>query len=140
MSAFDPTLFLTAQDPVWDRVVDELAAGRKASHWMWFVFPQLTELGRSPTALKYGLRDLDQASAYLQNDTLRDRLETAACLVLRHPDTPVEQIMGPVDAKKLRSSMTLFAQVPDADPTFQSVLTTFYDSECPLTLAALGRS
>ncbi|MFC3119121.1 DUF1810 domain-containing protein [Jhaorihella thermophila] len=133
--------FLDAQDRVWTAVRSELAQGRKTSHWIWFVFPQLASLGRSPTSRRFGIRDLREAADYLANDRLRARLEEAATLMLTHAGKSPESVLGPIDALKLRSSMTLFSRVPGASPLFRQVLDTFYDgTPCPLTLKALEES
>ncbi|MBD3625894.1 MAG: DUF1810 domain-containing protein [Rhodobacteraceae bacterium] len=103
----------------------ELRAGRKQSHWMWYVFPQLRGLGRSPTAERYGLDGLAEARAYLAHPVLGARLRDCAGLLLAaEPDDP-EAILGPVDALKLRSSMTLFDQV-EPGAIFRDVLRRFY--------------
>lgn len=133
-------LFVTAQAPVLDTVRAELRAGRKTSHWMWYIFPQLAVLGRSDTAKRYGLRDLDEAAAFLEQPELGPVLAENAALLLEHEGQDATAIMGDVDALKLRSSMTLFALVQDAPPEFGAVLDMFYDSEmCPLTLRETGR-
>ncbi|MCV2878789.1 DUF1810 domain-containing protein [Sedimentimonas flavescens] len=122
----------------------ELRHGRKLTHWIWWIFPQLASLGRSARALEYGLRDLDEARDYLADPLLRARLIEAAQAVLSHPGTPIEQIMGPVDALKLRSCATLFeAASPDAATRapFTALIDTFYGgTRCPLTLAEIARS
>lgn len=131
----DADLFIEAQDSVWDAVLAELGAGRKTSHWMWFVFPQLAALGQSDMSQLYGLHDLAEAKAYLANPTLQNRLIQASSLILTHQGTKPETILGPVDARKLRSSMTLFSAVPGAPNVFSDVLATFYDSApCERTL------
>ena len=130
--------FTDAQARVWETVKAELQAGRKSSHWMWYIFPQLESLGQSPTAKHYGIRDIDEASAYLAHPVLGPRLAEVAGLLLPHAGTPPERIMGGVDAMKLRSSMTLFSMVPEADPVFAQVLATFYTDPCPLTVEALS--
>lgn len=128
--------FVEAQERVWPQVVAELTAGRKSSHWMWFVFPQLAALGRSPTAKRFGLEDLDEAARYLAHPVLGPRLEEAAARLLAHRGAPPETILGPVDSMKLRSSMTLFSRAPGAAPVFTEVLEAFYGGDpCPLTLA-----
>lgn len=104
----DLARFVTAQDRVWDNVRAELAGGRKRTHWMWFVFPQMRGLGRSPTARYYAIAGLDEARAYLAHPTLGARLHEATELVLRHEDRPLYAIFGSPDDLKLVSSMTLF--------------------------------
>ena len=118
----------------------ELRQGRKLTHWIWWIFPQLACLGRSQRAIDYGLRDLAEARDFLADPALRANLIAAAEAVLSHPDTPIEQIMGPVDAMKLRSCATLFEAASDGrEPVFARLLDTFYSgARCPLTRAALG--
>ncbi|MEZ5684529.1 MAG: DUF1810 family protein [Paracoccaceae bacterium] len=119
----------------------ELRQGRKLTHWIWWIFPQLASLGRSGRARDYGLRDLDEARAYLADPLLRAHLLEAVEAVLSHPDTPIDEIMGKIDALKLRSSATLFeAASPDAATRapFTQLLDTFYGTRCPLTLAEIG--
>jgi uncharacterized protein (DUF1810 family) len=138
---YDLARFVEAQDPVYRMVVDELRAGRKRSHWMWFVFPQLRELGRSSTAVHYGIGSRDEAVAYLDHDTLGPRLRECARLVAAVDDSSIEQVMGQVDALKLRSSMTLFANATDDDRDFLEVLERHYGGEPdPLTVELLGPS
>ena len=134
-------IFVEAQDSVWSVVCAELAAGRKQSHWIWFVFPQLAELGRSNMAQLYGLEDCNEAARYLAHPVLGPRLTRAAGALLAHSDCSAEAVMGSeIDARKLCSSMTLFAALPDAPPVFAQVLDAFFDgTPCPLTRAALGR-
>jgi uncharacterized protein (DUF1810 family) len=138
---YDLARFVEAQDPVYAGVVDELRAGRKRSHWMWFVFPQLRDLGRSPAAMHYGIGSRDEAAAYLAHDVLGPRLRECARLVAAVEGRSAEQVMGHVDAMKLRSSMTLFASVADDDDgDFDAVLQRYYDGERdPLTMELLGR-
>lgn len=124
--------FVTAQDPVWDRVTHELTLGQKTSHWMWFVFPQLRVLGHSDRALFYGLSDLAEARAYAAHDILGPRLDLAATLLLAWTDRSAERILGEVDGMKLRSCATLFAETSLRD-TFLAVLEQFYDAPCPET-------
>lgn len=135
----DADLFIEAQDTVWDSVLAELGAGKKTGHWMWFVFPQLASLGQSDMAQLFGLHDMAEARAYLGHDTLRQRLEQASELVLDHKSLTARKIFGPVDAMKLRSSMTLFRAVPGASPVYAQVLDAFFDGEpCPKTVAEIG--
>ncbi|MBI1417079.1 MAG: DUF1810 family protein [Limimaricola sp.] len=132
--------FVEAQLGVYQRARDEIRAGRKTSHWMWFIFPQLAILGRSDMAKRFGLADLDEASAYLGHPVLGPRLTEMMKLMLTHAGTPPEAILGTVDAMKLRSCATLFAAVPGADPVFAAVLDAFHDGQrCPVTLDALTR-
>ncbi len=135
----DPDLFLDAQNAVWDQVISELAAGRKQSHWMWFVFPQLASLGQSHMSQLYGLHDLAEARAYLAHPELRARLIEVSELLLSHRSADAETILGRTDAMKLRSSMTLFAAVPDAPPVFADVLSVFFDGQrCEHTLQKIS--
>lgn len=132
-------LFLTAQDPVWSSVVTELRSARKQSHWIWFVFPQLTALGRSATARRYGIADLNEAAAYLANPRLQARLVEAVGLVLAHAGTDPAEILGAIDALKLRSCLTLFAAVADAPPVLTEALNRLYQGDmCRLTLREIG--
>ncbi|ATF20020.1 DUF1810 domain-containing protein [Phaeobacter gallaeciensis] len=131
-------MFVEAQDTVWNDVLAELSAGKKTSHWMWFVFPQLADLGQSHMAQLYGIEDLAEATAYLAHPVLCTRLIEASELLLSHTDRSAQDILGETDAKKLRSSMTLFTAVPDAPQVFDAVLKTFFDgTPCPLTCDAL---
>lgn len=110
----DLSRFEKAQDPVWDQVTAELRAGRKTSHWMWFVFPQLAALGRSETARFYGIADLAEAQAYLAHPLLAERLETATRLMLTHRGGRLLDILGDPDHLKFRSCMTLFGAASEA--------------------------
>lgn len=131
--------FVLAQARNYTEAEHEIRQGRKTTHWMWYIFPQLQGLGRSNFALRYGLHDLDQATAYLAHPVLGPRLLHMARLMLSHAGSPATDIIGPIDAMKLRSCATLFAQVPHAPPEFQSLLTTFYDgAPCPKTLTLLN--
>ena len=137
----DAGLFLEAQETVWPAVISELTAGRKTSHWMWFVFPQLAALGRSDMSQLYGIHDLAEARAYLAHPVLRGRLIEVSALMLTHRGTAPESILGTIDARKLRSSMTLFAAVPSAPPVFAEVLAAFFDgTPCETTQALLAQS
>lgn len=131
--------FRDAQAETYATALAELRAGRKASHWMWFIFPQLAVLGRSATAKYYGIEDLAEARAYLADPVLGPRLEEAAEAVLTHPGLSAEQIMGHIDGMKLRSTATLFREA-GGGAVFQRLLDTFYDGEpCARTLQALSR-
>ncbi|BBY37089.1 hypothetical protein MMAN_12230 [Mycobacterium mantenii] len=138
---FDLERFVDAQAPVYGDVVDELRSGRKRSHWMWFVFPQLRGLGGSPTALHYGISSLDEARAYLRHELLGPRLRECARLVSAVQGRSVGQIFGSPDDLKLRSSMTLFARATDDNEDFVAVLDKYYDGrQDSLTLERLGRA
>lgn len=131
--------FRDAQAPVYPSVLAELRAGEKRSHWMWFIFPQLSALGRSPTAKHFGLDDLDQARAYLDHPLLGARLRECVGLVLTHPQRSAHQIFGSPDDLKFRSCLTLFAAAAPADPLFSRALAKFYAGvPDPLTLDLLG--
>lgn len=136
--------FVAAQDAdgTYDRALAELQAGRKTSHWMWFVFPQITGLGRSPMAQKYAIQDLREARAYLAHPVLGARLREAARAMLGNAErgANAEDVLGGIDAMKLRSSMTLFARASeDPNNVFRDVLAAFYDgAEDPATIERLG--
>ena len=125
---YDLKRFVTAQSQVYDQALAELRAGRKRSHWMWFVFPQLRGLGVTETAEFYGISGLEEAAAYLAHPVLGPRLRACAEALLALPDADPVAILGHTDALKLRSSMTLFA-VASADPLFDDVLTRYYAGE-----------
>ena len=119
--------FVAAQDPVWPSVVAELRAGRKQSHWMWFVFPQIAGLGRSPMAQRYALASVLEAADYADHPVLGPRLRQATELMLAHAGEPPEAILGGIDAMKFRSSMTLFALARPQEPCFGAALDAFWD-------------
>jgi len=121
--------FVAAQDDggTYERALAELRAGRKQSHWMWFVFPQIAGLGRSPTAQRYAIGTLEEARAYLAHPLLGERLRTAAATLLAAPPgRTAHELLGEVDALKLRSSMTLFARAAPREPLFAQVLDRFF--------------
>lgn len=139
---FDLQRFVDAQAGVYADVCAELRAGRKRSHWIWFIFPQLRGLGRSSTADHYGIGSLREAGAYLAHDVLGPRLRECVRLVSQVDGRSAEQIFGRPDCLKVRSSMTLFV-VAAADEAqradFQAVLDKFYDGlGDPLTLEMLS--
>jgi uncharacterized protein (DUF1810 family) len=139
MAAFDLDRFVPAQDGVYLQALAELEAGRKRSHWMWFVFPQLAGLGRSPTAVFYAIASAAEAQAYLAHPILGPRLLLCAKAVLAHRGGSAEAMFGVVDAMKLKSSMTLFEAVA-ADPSpFAAVLDAFFDGGRDLATLALLR-
>jgi uncharacterized protein (DUF1810 family) len=125
---FDLARFRTAQDShdTYPAVLRELRAGRKTGHWMWFVFPQLAGLGHSPTAQFFALSGRAEARAYLDHPVLGPRLRECAGLLLGTTGRTAEQILGPIDAMKLRSSMTLFTRVDPDDAAFGAVLDRYF--------------
>jgi uncharacterized protein (DUF1810 family) len=127
---FDLQRFVDAQSRVYASVTAELAAGLKTSHWMWFVFPQLKGLGRSSTALHYGIGSLDEARSYWQHPVLGARLrECCALLRALPPQRTALQVFGSIDALKLRSCLTLFERVAPDEPLFGALLDRFYGGE-----------
>ena len=135
MAALDR--FVAAQDGVYPTALAELEAGRKRTHWMWFVFPQIAGLGRSETARFYAIADAAEARAYLAHPVLGARLVEATRTVTAAAGS-ADSILGPVDAIKLRSSMTLFAAVADDPAPFAAALRRFFvDGPDPETLARL---
>ena len=130
--------FVDAQDRVYDQVVAELRRGAKASHWMWFVFPQLRELGRSATARRYGIASAAEALAYWRHPRLGPRLLECVGLLLAVPGASALQILGSPDDVKLRSSLTLFERVAPEEPAFGRALDRFFDgTRDPRTLERL---
>lgn len=136
---FDLERFVSAQDKVWPTVMQELQAGQKRSHWIWFVFPQLQGLGRSATAQFYGLQGAAEALAYWQHPRLQARLLAATRAVLQHPTQAISRFFPNPDDLKLCSSMTLFEQVAGEQAgCFAEVLETFYGGQRdPQTLEQL---
>ena len=126
---FDLERFVVAQDAggTIETALDELRRGRKTSHWMWFVFPQIAGLGQSPMAKRYAIGSLDEARAYLHHPVLRQRLLEAANIVASTQGSTAEQIFGSVDARKLQSSMTLFLRAAPTESVFSKVLGLFFD-------------
>ncbi len=120
--------FVTAQDAVYETVLSEMKDGKKRSHWMWFIFPQITGLGHSPMAINFSISSKAEAEAYLLHDRLGSRLRECAQLVLEIEGRTSSEIFGDIDAIKLRSCMTLFATVSDA-PVFIEVLSKFYGGD-----------
>lgn len=139
MSPFQLERFVDAQAPVWDQVRSELHQARKRSHWMWFVFPQLAELGRSGAARFYGIRGADEARAYLEHPVLGARLQECCAILLESSGVSARDIFGEIDAMKLRSSLTLFEAVSPQTPVFRRCLDRFFAGERdPLTMELLA--
>jgi uncharacterized protein (DUF1810 family) len=131
--------FVDAQDGTYARARAELRAGRKTSHWMWWIFPQVAGLGMSSTSAAYAIADLAEARAYLGYDVLGPRLLECCRALLDLEDVSAERVLGSIDAIKLRSSMTLFAHADPAEGTFREVLDRYYDGdEDERTVALLG--
>ena len=126
---FELQRFVDAQDRVYDRVVAELRAGRKHSHWIWFIFPQLAALGSSSTARLYGIKSLAEAQAYLAHPVLGARLHECTQLLAAIEGASIKEIFPWPDNLKVCSSMTLFSQATADNADFQAVLDTFYDGE-----------
>jgi uncharacterized protein (DUF1810 family) len=119
--------FVSAQQAVYATALAELRAGRKRTHWMWFVFPQIAGLGHSATAVKYAIASGDEAAAYLAHPLLGPRLRESAEAVLLHRGKPVAAIFGHPDDLKFHSSMTLFADVAPHEAVFHDCLDVFFD-------------
>jgi uncharacterized protein (DUF1810 family) len=137
---YDLDRFVVAQNSggTYQQALAELRAGRKTSHWMWFVFPQIAGLGRSAMAQSYAIADLDEARAYLNHSVLGPRLVTAAETMITHRERSADDILGGIDAIKLRSSMTLFVHADPGQTVFRTVLDQFFDGkDDPATLERL---
>lgn len=121
--------YVAAQAPVWPAVLAELGRGAKASHWMWFVFPQLKGLGRSSTAQHFGIASRDEALAYWQHPVLGPRLKQCTELMLDVSGRSALQVLGSPDDMKFRSSMTLFEQVAPEEPVFAQAIERYFAGE-----------
>ncbi len=129
--------FVTVQAKTYEAALDELRRGRKRSHWMWFVFPQLRGLGRSAMAERYGIRSLDEARAYLAHPLLGARLRACVAALQDHVGLTAVEVFGEVDVIKLGSSLTLFAQA-GGEVLFRAALERWCGAPDPATLALLG--
>jgi len=125
----DLNRFTRAQEGIYDRALAELRSGKKRTHWMWFIFPQIDGLGHSPTAKTYAIKNLEEARRYLNHPVLGPRLLECAAAVLSIEGRSVSEIFGYPDDLKLKSSMTLFARVAEPDSIFVKVLDKYYDGE-----------
>jgi uncharacterized protein (DUF1810 family) len=127
--SFDLDRFVAAQEAggTYQRALDELRAGFKSSHWMWFVFPQIAGLGQSPTSRRFAISSLAEAAAYLRHPVLGPRLRESAAVVTGIKGRSADQIFGSIDAMKLRSSMTLFRRAAPEEPVFGQVLKRYFD-------------
>jgi uncharacterized protein (DUF1810 family) len=128
---YDLQRFVAAQDAggTYRRAAAELRNGRKESHWMWFIFPQIAGLGYSPASRTYAISCVAEARAYLAHPVLGTRLIECAAILTDGPDRTAEQIFGEVDALKLRSSMTLFMHAAADEPVFRQILDRYFDGE-----------
>lgn len=137
---FDIQRFVSAQDAggTYQRAVAELRRGRKTSHWMWFVFPQIAGLGQSSISRTYAISSLDEAKAYLKHPVLGARLIECATIIGGIEGATASDIFGGIDAQKLRSSMTLFSLADPDQPVFDAVLERFFGGVAdPATVARL---
>jgi uncharacterized protein (DUF1810 family) len=138
---FNLERFVEAQAHAYERARRELEAGRKESHWMWFIFPQIMGLGQSAMSIRFAIASLDEAKAYLAHPVLGPRLIECANLALDAPGPTARAILGPVDEMKFRSSMTLFARAAPDEEVFQRCLDKYFaGGRDPATLARLARS
>lgn len=129
MAALNIKRFLDAQRLSYDEALNEIRAGRKESHWIWYIFPQLRDLGFSQTSKYYGIKDLDEAKTYLAEPTLRARSIEISEALLSLPGSDPRAVMGYPDDMKLRSSVTLFAAAAPDIPVFQQVLDKYYEGQ-----------
>jgi uncharacterized protein (DUF1810 family) len=132
--------FLKAQDDAYADALDELRAGRKRSHWIWFVFPQIAGLGHSPTAQYYAIRSIDEARAYLAHPILGARLHECLQVLQLLDTTDARAVFGDLDAMKFRSSLTLFAEADPGDAIVEAALERWFEAKKDeKTLQLLGR-
>lgn len=120
--------FITAQKAVFQTAIAELQQGRKESHWMWYIFPQIQGLGFTENSKLYAIKNLKEAREFLNHRVLGPRLVLISSILLESPTNDAHRIFGSPDDLKLHSCMTLFAEVPDADPVFKKVLDKFFES------------
>ncbi len=126
MNGQDLSRFLTAQERDYPTALAEIKSGRKRSHWMWYIFPQIAGLGFSETSRRYAIKDKPEAEAYLAHPVLGNRLIEISRTLLTLEDTNAGRIFGSPDDMKLKSSMTLFAALPGADPVFAQILAKYF--------------
>ena len=131
--------FVRAQQGVYEGVLDELRRGRKVGHWIWFIFPQLAGLGRSAMSQEYAIASLAEARAYVDHPVLGSRLRECTEMLLATEGRSALEILGSIDAMKLRSSMTLFHRAAPDEPLFAGVLERFYDGRADEATDALLR-
>ena len=126
---FDLDRFVSAQEASYARVLIELKRGRKTSHWMWFIFPQVIGLGPSPMSRRYAITSVEEARAYLAHPLLGARYRESVAVLQDLVDTTAEAVFGSVDAAKLRSSLTLFAEAAPGDPLFAAALERWFGGD-----------
>jgi uncharacterized protein (DUF1810 family) len=128
---YDLERFVAAQDNAgtYEQALGELQVGRKSGHWMWFMFPQIVGLGQSATSRRYAISSLAEARAYLDHEVLGPRLLECALVLANHAEQSAEDIFGGIDARKLRSCMTLFLRAAPGETVFKTVLAQFFDGE-----------
>ena len=137
--AFNLGRFVEAQEGIYPGILAELRAGRKMSHWIWFIFPQIAGLGSSWISQHYAIVSLDEARAYLDEPVLGARLRECAAILLATRGRTADEILGSLDALKVRSCMTLFLRAAPDEPLFQQILDRYYGGAAdPLTDARLG--
>lgn len=137
--SYDLQRFVDAQQQVYPQVLSELRAGRKRSHWIWFIFPQIAGLGSSPVSQHYAIRSLAEARAYLAHPVLGSRLRECTRILVDLGERPIEEILGYPDDLKFRSSMTLFAVASADEPLFTNALRKYFpEGPDRLTLERLG--
>jgi len=127
--SYDLDRFVSAQEGIYAGVLDELKRGRKVGHWIWFIFPQVAGLGYSAMSQQYAISSLDEARAYLAHPILGPRLRECTATVLAATGRTALEILGSIDAMKLRSSMTLFHRAAPEEPVFAQVLERYYDGK-----------
>ena len=139
MSSFALNRFLQAQEFVYENALREIKSGRKHTHWIWFIFPQLQGLGTSEMACLYGINGLEEAREYLAHPILSDRLTQICEALLTHKGENACDILGDIDAMKVRSSMTLFALISEEGSVFHQVLDCFYGSQPDMLTLKLAK-
>lgn len=126
---FDLDRFVKAQAPSYAIALDEVQNGKKRSHWMWFILPQLRGLGRSEMAQRFGISGIEEARAYMAHPVLGPRLVSVVEAILTHKDSSAEAILGTIDARKFQSCLTLFSMVAPQVPAFHDALHQFFSDE-----------
>ena len=119
--------FIDAQEKDYETALAEISQGRKRSHWIWYIFPQIQGLGFSETSKFYAIKNIDEAAEYLKHPVLGERLIRICHALIKNPGDDANKIFGSPDDMKLKSSMTLFAALPGTDPVFQTVLDKFFN-------------